>query len=250
MGKRLSGRRAIVTGGSQGIGAAIVRAFAKEGASVAFCHLADDAGAARTAREASEGSHPVYAAECDVSDDVAVAEFVRVAEAHQGPTDILVNNAGISIAQAFEEISLSDFDRILGVHLRGTFIMAQAVYSGMKSRGFGRIINISSQLAIKGGVDLAHYCAAKAGVLGFTKALAMEAAPHGVLVNAIAPGPVETAILAVLSEDWRAGKLSEMPIGRFGQPEEIAPAAVFLASDESSYMVGSTVHVNGGDVMA
>lgn len=250
MGRRLSGRRAIITGGSRGIGAAIVRAFAEEGANVAFCHLADDEEAARTAREASEGSQSVYAAECDVSDEAAVAEFVRAAEAKQGTTDILVNNAGISIAQAFEDISLPDFDRILGVHLRGTFVMTQAVYSGMKARGFGRIINISSQLAMKGGVDLAHYCAAKAGVLGFTKALAMEAAPHGVLVNAIAPGPVETAILAVLSEDWRARKLSEMPIGRFGQPDEIAPAAVFLASDESSFMVGSTVHVNGGDVMA
>ena len=128
--------------------------------------------------------------------------------------------------------------------------MSQAVYPGMKARGFGRIINMSSRLALKGGVELAHYCAAKAGVIGFTRALATEAAPHGVLVNAIAPGPVETGILYVLSDEWRSRKMAEMPIGRFGEPNEIAPAAVFLASDDSAYMVGATIHLNGGDLMA
>jgi 3-oxoacyl-[acyl-carrier protein] reductase len=247
---RLAGRRAIVTGGSRGIGAAIVEAFVREGAAVAFCHLGDDEGAKQTIERARMIGAPPFASECDVSDPKAIASFVTLVEAAHGPTDILVNNAGISISRRFEDISLEEYDKIVGIHLRGTFMMTQAVYTGMKARRFGRIINISSQLAIKGGVDHAHYCAAKAGVLGLTRALAAEGAPFGVMVNAIAPGPVETAMLAAPSQEWKARKLAELPIGRFGMTHEIAPAAVFLASDDSTYIVGATLHVNGGDVMA
>jgi len=246
---RLKGRRAVVTGGSRGIGAAIVEAFLREGANVAFCHYGDDEGASSTLKRAKSYGPVPLALECDVSNPADVEKFVGEAEATNGPTDILVNNAGISISHPFEDISIEEFDRILAVHLRGSFIMTKAVYTGMKSRRYGRIVNVSSQLAVKGGVELAHYCAAKAGVIGLTKALAMEAAPFGVLVNALAPGPVETAILHVLSDEWRSRKMSEMPIGRFATPEEIAPAAVFLASEDSSYFVGATLHANGGDVM-
>ncbi|MGE0006976.1 MAG: SDR family NAD(P)-dependent oxidoreductase [Parvibaculaceae bacterium] len=247
---RLSGKRAIVTGGSRGIGAAIVEAFAREGAAVAFCHVNDGAEAVLvTQRAAAVGKRPV-SMECDVSSPAEVEAFVAFAEGQNGPTDILVNNAGISISHRFEDISVEEFDRVLGVHLRGTFLMARAVYPGMTARRYGRIVNISSQLALKGGVELAHYCAAKAGILGLTKSLATEAAPFNVLVNAIAPGPVETGILYVLSDEWRKRKMSEMPIGRFGETHEITPAAIFLASDDCSYMVGATLHVNGGDLMA
>ncbi|WP_280113543.1 SDR family NAD(P)-dependent oxidoreductase [Nitratireductor aquibiodomus] len=175
---KLAGRCALITGGSQGIGAAIVEAFAREGARTAFCHVGDSENAAAViSRAQALGAEPL-AMDCNVSDPEAVAAFVTAAEQRNGPTDILVNNAGISISHAFEDISLQEFDTILGVHLRGTFIVTQAVYAGMKSRGYGRIVNISSQLALKGGTELAHYCAAKAGVLGMTRALAMEAAPH------------------------------------------------------------------------
>ena len=246
---RLSGKRAIVTGGSRGIGAAIVKVFAREGATVAFCHVNDGQEAELAAQRAGEvGRRPVLM-ECDVSNPAAVEAFVSFAEKQNGPTDILVNNAGISIGHRFEDISVDEFDLILGVHLRGTFLMMKAVYAGMKSRRYGRIINFSSQLAFKGGVDLAHYCAAKAGVIGLTKGLAAEGAPFNVLVNAIAPGPVETGMLYVMSDEWRKRKMSEMPIRRFGETHEIAPAAIFLASDDCSYMVGTTLHVNGGDVM-
>jgi 3-oxoacyl-[acyl-carrier protein] reductase len=246
---RLAGRRAIVTGGSRGIGAAIVEAFLREGAAVAFCHLGDEEGALRTVERARAAGASSFARECDVSDPAAVASFVSSAEAVQGATDILVNNAGISISHRFEDISIAEFDRIVGVHLRGTFLMSREVYPGMKARRFGRIINISSQLAVRGAADHAHYCAAKAGILGLTRALATEGAPFGVLVNAIAPGPVETAMLAVPSPEWRARKLAELPIGRFGEINEIAPAAVFLASADAAFMVGATLHINGGDVM-
>jgi 3-oxoacyl-[acyl-carrier protein] reductase len=246
---RLAGRRAIVTGGSRGIGAAIVEAFAREGALVAFCHVGDEAEAELTAQRAQTWGRKPVLMECDVSSAAEVDAFVAFAEERNGPTDILVNNAGISISHRFEDISLEEFDRILGVHLRGTFLMMRAVYPGMKARRYGRIVNISSQLAFKGGVELAHYCAAKAGVIGLTKGVAAEGAPFNVLVNAIAPGPVETGILYVLSDEWRKRKISEMPIGRFGETKEITPAAIFLASDDCSYMVGSTLHINGGDVM-
>ena len=138
---------------------------------------------------------------------------------------------------------------MIGVHLRGTFLVTQQFFAGMIERRWGRVINIASQLAYKGAPGLAHYCAAKAGIVGFTRALAYEGAPHGVLVNAIAPGPVETAILNGLSDEWRAMKLAQLPTGRFGTVDEIAPTALLLASEAGSYYCGQTLSPNGGDVM-
>jgi 3-oxoacyl-[acyl-carrier protein] reductase len=138
---------------------------------------------------------------------------------------------------------------MIGVHLRGTFLVTRLFFSGMVERGWGRIINISSQLAYKGAPGLAHYCAAKAGIVGFTRALSYEGAPHGVCVNSIAPGPIETALLAGLSDEWRVRKKAELPAGRFGTVDEIAPTALLLASDAGSYYIGQTLSPNGGDVM-
>jgi 3-oxoacyl-[acyl-carrier protein] reductase len=138
---------------------------------------------------------------------------------------------------------------MIAVHLRGTFLAAQAVYPGMRARRFGRIINFASQVAYKGMQGLTHYCAAKAGIIGLTRALALEAAPHGVTVNAIAPGPTDTDILLAMSSEWRARKMAELPIGRFASPAEIAPTAVLLASDDGAFYVGQTLSPNGGDVM-
>jgi 3-oxoacyl-[acyl-carrier protein] reductase len=244
---RLGGRKALVTGGSRGIGTAIVRAFAAEGAEVALLHLGDRDNAERLLSEV--GEQAALALECDVADPDAVAEAVGKVEAGLGRVDILVNCAGVVDQTPFEQITVEHWDRMIAVHLRGTFLMAHAVWPGMTLRGFGRIINFASQVAYKGMVGLTHYCAAKAGIIGLTRALALEGARLGVTVNAIAPGPTDTDILLGMPEGWRAQKMAELPIGRFARPEEIAPTAVLLASDDGAFYLGQTLSPNGGDVM-
>jgi 3-oxoacyl-[acyl-carrier protein] reductase len=245
----LKGRTAIVTGGSRGIGSATVRALAASGAGVAFCHVGDAGRAERLAADLAADGARVYAAECDVSDESAVSAFVATTTERLGHADILVNNAGISDESAFEHITPAAFDRMIAVHLRGTFLMTSACYPLMKAKGRGHIVNISSQLAFKGAAGLVHYTAAKAAILGFTRALSREAAPHGVLVNAVAPGPIDTDMMSGMSEAWKAAKRAELPLGRFGTPEEIAPTIVFLVTEGGNYYVGQTLSPNGGDVM-
>lgn len=245
----LAGRTAVVTGGSRGIGAAIVELFARHGAAIRYCHVGDEArAAALDARLGAEG-FSCKGEVCDVSDEAAVAGYFADIAATSGPVDILVNCAGIGGDKPFEAISVADWDRMIGVHLRGTFLVTRQVFPGMVARGYGRVINFASQLAYKGAPNLAHYCAAKAGIVGFTRALSYEGAPHGVLVNAVAPGPVETELLMGLSDEWLAMKQAQLPIGRFGQPDEIAPTVLLLASAAGSYFVGQTLSPNGGDVM-
>jgi 3-oxoacyl-[acyl-carrier protein] reductase len=246
---RLEGRTALITGGSRGIGAAIARAFAVEGAAVALLHLGDHANASNLVAEIAAQGRPALACECDVADPDAVAKATARVETGMGLIDILVNCAGIVDETPFEAMTLARWDRMIAVHLRGTFLMAHAVYPGMRERGFGRIINFASQVAYKGMAGLTHYCAAKAGIIGLTRALALEAAPHGVTVNAIAPGPTDTDILLGMSSEWRARKMAELPIGRFARPAEIAPTAVLLASGDGAFYVGQTLSPNGGDVM-
>jgi 3-oxoacyl-[acyl-carrier protein] reductase len=245
----LSGRTALVTGGSRGIGAAIVDLFAAQGAKVGFCQFGDDANAKATEKRMATRGTPVVHTVCDVAKDGDVERLAGWADDALGPVDILVNCAGIGGEVPFEEISVAAFDRMIGVHLRGTFMVTQRFYGGMAARGWGRIINFSSQLAYKGGLNMTHYCAAKAGIVGFTRALAYEAAPKGVTVNSIAPGPIETDMLMGLTDEWRAWKQGQLPIGRFGQTGEIAPTALLLASDAGSYYVGQTLSPNGGDVL-
>jgi 3-oxoacyl-[acyl-carrier protein] reductase len=247
--RRLQGRIALITGGSRGIGAAIARAFAAEGAAVGLLHLGDGANAQAVVGEIEALGRRALACECDVALPDAVAQARARVEAGLGPVEILVNCAGIVDETPFEAMTLAAWDRMIAVHLRGTFLMAHAVYPGMRARGFGRIINFASQVAYKGMVGLTHYCAAKAGIIGLTRALALEAAPHGVTVNAIAPGPTDTDILLNMSPEWRARKMAELPIGRFARPAEIAPTAVLLASDDGAFYIGQTLSPNGGDVM-
>jgi len=248
MAGRLENRRALVTGGSRGIGGAIAMAFAAEGADVAFCHDDDPEGAAAVAAAVRSHGRRALPVRCDVADDDAVRRFWAESEAALGPIEILVNNAGIGGEQPFETLDLAAFDRMIAVNLRAFFHFAKLATPGMRTRRWGRIVNIASQLAYRGAPGLAHYCAAKAGVVGLTRALAVELAASGILVNAIAPGMTETRLNAGLTDEWKARKLGELPIGRFGTPGEIAPTAVLLASSDGDFYVGQTLSPNGGDV--
>lgn len=223
-------------------------AFAAEGADIAFCHDDDPEGAAAIAKSVQSLGRRVVAVQCDVADDRAAKRFWDESEGALGSIDILVNNAGIGVEQPFEATDLAAFDRVIDVNLRATFHFSKLAMPSMQKRGWGRIINIASQLAYKGAPGLAHYCAAKAGVVGLTRALATELAASGILVNAIAPGIVETRMNDGLTDIWKARKLRELPIGRFGIPNEIAPTAVLLASSDGDFYVGQTLSPNGGDV--
>jgi 3-oxoacyl-[acyl-carrier protein] reductase len=172
---KLASKKALITGASRGIGAAIAHAFAEEGADVAFCHVDDEAGAAIVVADVQQLGQRAFAYHCDIADAAAARSFFIDAEAALSQVDILVNNAGVSEEVRVENILLERFDWMIDVHLRATFVLSQLAYVGMKARGFGRIINISSNLAYKGAPGLAHYSAAKAGVVGFTRAFAQEA---------------------------------------------------------------------------
>jgi 3-oxoacyl-[acyl-carrier protein] reductase len=185
-----------------------------------------------------------------VTDEDSVARAVASATELIGPLDVLVNSAGVLTEAPLLDMDLATWSQTLAVDLTGVFLGCRAVLPGMLDRGSGRIINIASQLAIKGGRGLAHYSAAKAGVIGLTKSLALEVSGRGVLVNAIAPGPIDTPLVAGITEDWKAAKRAELPLGRFGRPEEVAPTAVLLASDPGGNLyVGQTLGPNSGDVM-
>jgi len=245
----LAGQIALVTGGSRGIGRATALAFAAEGADIAFCHLDDAAQADRTAAEIAKLGRRAMHRSVDVADTAAVRGFAAAAAAELGPVDILFNNAGMNIRKSFEAYTEEEFDRIVDVHLKGMFFMAQAVYPAMAARGRGCIINVASQRALKGAVNSSVYSAAKGAIIGFTRALAWEAAPRGVRVNAVAPGPVDTDLTATMTPEDRQAFIDALPVHRFGRPEEIAATALLLAGPQGGFYVGACLSPNGGDVM-
>jgi 3-oxoacyl-[acyl-carrier protein] reductase len=246
---KLRDRVAIVTGGARGIGGAIATAFAAEGADVVIADVLGADVAAPVLEAIEAAGRRALLVRTDVSDEDDVGAMVQRAQDEFGDIDILVNNAGTFGQYLFHELSVQEWDRVLGVNLRGCFLCTRLVIPHMLARGRGKVINVASQLGQIGGTEMVHYSASKAGVIGFTKALAREVSSQGVHVNAIAPGPILTEMMAQETEEWANQKLSELPIGRFGEVHEIAPTAVFLASDDSSYYVGQTLGPNGGDVM-
>ncbi len=246
---KLAGQVALITGGSRGIGRATALAFAAEGADIGFCHLDDHARAEQTAAEISRLGRRALHRSLDVSDIRAGRAFAQETAASLGPIDILFNNAGMNIRKRFEDYTEAEFDRILGVHLKGMFFMAQAVYPAMIDRGRGAIINVASQLGLTGAAGSVPYSAAKAAIIGFTRALAREAAPHGVRVNAIAPGPIDTDLVRQNTTEWQEAFKARLPAARFGRPEEIAATALLLAGPDGGFYVGACLSPNGGDVM-
>jgi NAD(P)-dependent dehydrogenase (short-subunit alcohol dehydrogenase family) len=246
---RLRGRVALVTGAASGIGQGIAVAFAREGADVVVVDRCDEPEAAATLDAVRTAGTATLFVRTDVSDEHAVAAMAQAALARFGRIDVLVNNAGIFSESLLEDMTTAEWDRVLATNLRSVFLCTRALIGPMLERGDGRIINIASQLGQIGGVSAVHYSASKAGVIGLTKALAREVSSRGVLVNAIAPGPIETPLLTNETEAWRSAKLAELPIGRFGRVDEVTPTAVLLASADGSYYVGQTLGPNGGDVM-
>jgi 3-oxoacyl-[acyl-carrier protein] reductase len=234
---------AIVTGAGSGIGRAIAVQLAAEGYKVLVNDFRTEAAEAVAAEIGG------LACGGDVSNEADVAAMVAKAEVSFGPVTHLINNAGHVHQGRFTELTVEEFDRMIAVHLRGTFLCTQAVLKGMLARGQGVIVNIASQLGQIGGIELVHYSAAKAGIIGLTKALAREVSAQGVRVNAVAPGPINTPLVRSLSADWQRAKAAELPLGRFGEPEEVAATVAFLCSPAASLFVGQTLGPNSGDVM-
>ncbi|GIX12207.1 MAG: 3-oxoacyl-ACP reductase [Paracoccaceae bacterium] len=245
---RLSGHAALVTGAGGGIGRAIALRLAAEGARVAVNDLRAEAAQSVAGEIAAAGGSAI-AAPGDVSREADIDAMFAAAEAAWGRVTLLVNNAGFLQQRPFTDITPADWDRMIAVHLRGCFLGCRRAVPSMLAAGSGVIVNIASQLGQIGAVELAHYAAAKAGIIGLTKSLARELSKRGVRVNAVAPGPINTELVLGLSEAWRAAKAAELPLGRFGEPEDVAATVAFLASEDARIYVGQTLGPNSGDVM-
>ena len=241
----LSGKGALVTGATGGIGGAIARRLHAQGAAVALSGTREE----KLKDVAAELGERVHILACDLGDRAAVAKLAGDAEKALGHLDILVNNAGVTKDNLFMMLKDEDWDRILAVNLTSAFTLCRAAVRGMIKRRWGRIINITSISGIIGNPGQANYAASKAGMIGMTKSMAREVAPRGITANCIAPGFIKTAMTDVLNEKQAAQISEHIPAGIMGTPEDIAAAAVYLASNEASYVTGQTLHVNGGMVM-
>ncbi len=237
-------RIALVTGGSRGIGAAIAKKLQEEGYKVAANYAGNEDAAVAFTRETG-----IATFKWSVADYDACTQGVKEVEDQLGPVEILVNNAGITRDSMFHRMTPQKWNDVISTNLTGLFNMTHQVWDGMRSRGFGRVVNISSINGLKGQMGQANYAAAKAGDIGFTKSLAQEGAFKNITVNAICPGYIATEMVMAVPEDVRGKIIKQIPVGRLGEPEEIARCVAFLVSDDAGFITGSTLSANGGQYM-
>lgn len=241
-----AGKTAVVTGGSRGIGRAICLELARLGANIVLCYAGNESSAKETVTTCEEHGVKAIALRCNVADAQEVKALMDAAVAQFGRIDILVNNAGITRDGLLMMMKEDDFDAVLDTNLKGAFLCTKAVSRTMMKQRYGRIVNLSSVVGLRGNAGQINYSASKAGVIGMTKSAAKELASRGITVNAVAPGFIETDMTAVLPEEARAALLKSIPVGRLGAAEEVAKAVVFLASDEAAYVTGQVLAVDGG----
>ena len=242
----MSGKTAVVTGGSRGIGRAICLELARRGANVVFSYAGNTAAAEKTLEELKALGVEARAVQGNVADPVAAKTLIDTAVKELGGIHILVNNAGITrdgLAMAMKE---EDFDAVIETNLKGAFLCMKAAIRPMMKARYGRIVNMSSVVALRGNPGQVNYCASKAGLIGMTKSLAKEMGARGITVNAVAPGYISTDMTAALPDAARQAMLSTIPVGRAGNPEDVAAAVAFLASEEAGYITGQVLSVDGG----
>ena len=245
----LENKGAVVTGGSRGIGRAVAEALAAEGATVAVIYAGNIKAAEDTVRTIEEAGGKAFAVQCDVADEDAVTDMVKMVHEKLGTIDVFVNNAGITRDGLLMRMKREDWDAVLSTKLTGVYNCTKAVTKIMMKQRSGSIINMTSVVGETGNAGQANYAAAKAGVIGFTKSVAKELASRNIRVNAVAPGCIDTDMTAVLSDAVKEEMIKSIPLGRTAAPEEVAQAVVFLASQKAGYITGQTLNVDGGMVM-
>ena len=246
---KFAGKTAVVTGGSRGLGRAVCLELAKGGANVVFCYAGNEAAAKETTAACEALGAKALAVQCDVAKADEVKALMDAAVKEFGRIDILVNNAGITRDGLLMMMKEEDFDAVIAANLKGTFLCMKAISRIMMKQRYGRIVNLSSVVGLRGNAGQVNYAASKAGVVGMTKSLAKELASRGVTVNAVAPGFIATDMTAAMTDAAKEATLASIPLQRLGAPEDVAHAVAFLASDEAAYITGQVLCVDGGMAM-